>query len=297
MGYTNFPNGVTSFGIPLAGGAQIPATTGKYWFVSSTMGSNGNDGKSTVKAFASIAQANLAATANSGDVVIVMPGHVETVSAAAGINLSKAGVYYIGMGFANTRPTITFATATTATLTVTAADVTLDNFVFTQTFDAIVSPIVVSAEGFTMRNCYSMTANASVQCTQMILTTASASNMVIQNCRFEGTSDAGTTSAITIVGGDNIQILDNDFVGGYTTTTGGVQNITTATTNYVIRRNTIINLTASATKAVTMVAGSTGIVSENKFGIGSGAAPITSAGGWRAGNWTAAAVATDSTLV
>lgn len=297
MALTNFPNGVSSFGIPLAGGAQIPSTTGNYFFVSSTTGSNGNTGKSTAKPFATIAQANLAATANNGDVVIVMPGHVETVSAAGGINLSKAGVYYIGVGFANTRPTITFATATTATLTVTAADVTIDNFVFTQTFDAIVSPIVVSAEGFTMRNCYSVTATASFQCTQMILTTASANNMLIQSSRFAGTTDAGTTAVITIVGGDNIQILDCDFIGAYTTSVGAIQNITTATTNYSFRRNVIINETASSTKGITMVSTSTGIATENKFGIGSGAAPITSAAGWWAGNWSAAAVATNGTLV
>jgi hypothetical protein len=52
---TNYPNGVTSFGIPVMGGGGIPATFGNVWFVDPTNGSDGNTGKSTTDAFASIA--------------------------------------------------------------------------------------------------------------------------------------------------------------------------------------------------------------------------------------------------
>jgi hypothetical protein len=46
MGTTNFPGGVTSFGVPvLGGGYAVPATTGNYFFVDSNTGSNGNSGK------------------------------------------------------------------------------------------------------------------------------------------------------------------------------------------------------------------------------------------------------------
>lgn len=297
MGYTNFPNGVTSFGIPLAGGAQIPATTGNYWFVSSTLGSNGNTGKSTAKPFATIAQAFLAATANNGDVVIVMPGHAESVAAAAGITLNKAGIYVVGLGVGSTRPTITFTTATTATMTITSNDITIDNFVFLQTFDAIVSPIVISGANVTLKNSYFQTATSTAQVTQMILTTSAANNLTLSGNRFIGTSDAGNTCAVTLVGTDNFNAFDNDFIGAYTTSVGAIQGITTLSTNVDIRRNTIVNKTASATKAVVLLTGSTGIITENKIGIGSGAAPFTIDAGWWAGNWSAAAVATNGTLV
>jgi len=297
MSLTQFPNGVASYGVPVMGAGSIPSTTGKYIFVSSTTGSNGNDGSSAEQAVASLSQAVVLARASKGDVVVVMPGHAESVTSAGALALSKAGVYFVGLGTGTLRPTITFSGSTAATMTITAANVTVDNFVFLQTLDAIVSPIVISAAGATLTNCYFSTATASAQVTQMILTTAAASNLTITNNRFVGTADAGNTAAITLVGGDNINISNNNFIGAYTTTVGAIQCITTLTTNIVIRANTIVNRTASATKGITLLTGSTGVIAENKFGIGSGAAPITADAAWWAGNWSAAAVATNGTLV
>lgn len=278
-------------------GAGNLFTTGNVFYVDSVRGSNGNVGTDPNLPLASWGQAQTNATASNGDVVIVKPGHAETVGSAGGLALSKAGVSYVGMGVGTTRPTITFATATTATATVSGANILIDNFVFLQTFDAIVSPFVVSAAGATFANSYFSTATASAQVTQMILTTAAANNLTIIGNRFIGTIDAGTTAAITLVGGDNANISDNDFMGAYTSGVGAIQSITTLNTNCVIRRNTIINRTASSTKGITLLTGSTGVITENKFGIGSGAAPITADAAWWAGNWSAAAVATNSTLV
>lgn len=246
---------------------------------------------------ATIAGAVAQATANSADTIYVLPGHTETISAAAGIALSTAGLNLVGLGTGSNRPTITFNTATTATLTITAANVSIENFVFTQAFDAIVSPFVISAAGCTLKNNYFMVANASYQATQMILTTAAANDLTIIGNRFIGTSDAGTTAAITLVGGDNANISDNDFIGAYSSGVGAIRSITTLNTNCVIRRNTIVNVTASSTKGITLLTGSTGVIAENKFGIGSGAAPITSDAAWWMGNWSAAAVGTNGTLV
>lgn len=278
-------------------GAGDLFTTGNVFYVDSVRGSDGNVGTDYTQPLATLAQATLSATASNGDVVVAKPSHAETVSAAGGIALSKAGVSYVGLGSQATRPTITFATATTATLTITGANVGMDNFVFTQTFDAIVSPIVISAAGATLSNSYFMTANSTAQATQMILTTAAANNLTIQGNRFVGTIDAGTTAAITLVGGDNANISDNDFMGAYTLAVGAIQSITTLNTNCVIKRNTIINRTASSTKGITLLTGSTGVISDNRFGIGSGAAPITADSCWWNANYSSAAVATNGTLV
>lgn len=278
-------------------GAGDLFTTGNVFYVNSVTGSDGNDGKDYTQPLASMAQATLSATANNGDIVVAQPGHVETVSAAGGMNLNKAGVTYVALGSQATRATITFGTATTATMTISAANVALDNFFYTQSLTAIVSPIVISAAGVTLSNSYFMVDNASYVPTQMILTTAAANNLTIAGNRFEGSNATGATAAVTIVGGDNVTINDNDFVGAYGSGVGAIRNITTASTNIVVRRNTVINTTASATKGITCLSGTTGVFAENKFGIGSGAAPITAAGAWWMGNWSAAAVATNGTLV
>lgn len=44
MAYTNFPNGVTSFGIPLVGGVGGIPFTGQWYFVDAVNGSDGNEG-------------------------------------------------------------------------------------------------------------------------------------------------------------------------------------------------------------------------------------------------------------
>lgn len=247
--------------------------------------------------FATIAAALAACTASAGDTILVLPGHTESVASAGALALNVAGVNIIGLGVGSARPTITFTTATTATCTISAANILIKNFVFTQTFDAIVSPFVVSAAGVSFIGNYFMVANATYQATAMILTTAAADNFSVIGNRFIGTSDAGTTCAITLVGGDNFVCTDNDFIGAYSSGVGAIRSITTLNTNCVIRRNTIVNVTASSTKGITLLTGSTGIIAENRFGIGSGAAPITSDAAWWAGNWSAAAVATNGTLV
>jgi hypothetical protein len=46
MTMTNFPNGLTSFGIPVLGGAGLPFT-GNYYFVDAVNGADGNDGSAS----------------------------------------------------------------------------------------------------------------------------------------------------------------------------------------------------------------------------------------------------------
>jgi hypothetical protein len=54
MPYTNFPKGITSFGVPVIGSGQIPTTTGSYFFVDSNTGASGNDGSSPQNAISTI---------------------------------------------------------------------------------------------------------------------------------------------------------------------------------------------------------------------------------------------------
>lgn len=65
MAFTNFPNGVSSMGVPVFGANQ--AVFGASWFVDTERGSDGNSGKSTTKAFLTMSKA--LTTANTGDTV------------------------------------------------------------------------------------------------------------------------------------------------------------------------------------------------------------------------------------
>lgn len=72
MGLTNFPNGITSFGVPVLGGINGIPFTGKYIFVKPDTGLNGNTGLSPSQAVQTLARALELATANQNDVIFLI---------------------------------------------------------------------------------------------------------------------------------------------------------------------------------------------------------------------------------
>ncbi len=127
MALTKFPNGVSSFGIPIVGaGVSIPSSTGSYFFVDSNTGSDGNSGADKDHALATLAAAILKTTASKGDVIILMPGHAETVSTTI---TPLAGNMIVGMGVGRNRPVFTASTGAIDTFTLSASNVRLQNFV------------------------------------------------------------------------------------------------------------------------------------------------------------------------
>lgn len=284
---TNFPNGVSSQGVPVIGGAKLPSTTGNYWFVSSTAGSNGNNGKSKSSPFATLAQAVLAATASNGDVVVVMPGHAETITGAAGITFSKAGVYFIGLGTGHNRPSITFTTAIGAQIIVSGANVTFDNIFFDFTgFDAITAAISVTGADVTFVNSEFKTNSGTAGVVLGILTAATATRFRVENCLFFGTAaNTGTTTTAQIkheVGIDYV-IRNNYFTGKMTQS---ILNVTTILGGLIDNNRFVV---ATGTVAITMAAASTPFISNNRINVPSGTAPIVAAAGFVAGNVYSAA--------
>lgn len=275
----------------------LPVTQGNYWFVDSVNGSNGNSGLKPERAVATIVKA--IALAAAGDTIVALPGHTEAVTAAGTIAVSKAGLTIVSAGFGRRRAVITYTTAVGASVNVTAANVTFIGVVFAAIgFDNITAAVNVSAADCAFIDCEFELANATNQAALGILTTAAADRLVVKNSHFHGSADAGTAAAIRIVGGDAIRIENNRFIGNYTTSLGAIDNATTATSNAVIMDNTIVNRTASATKAMVFVSASTGSIARNYMQILSGTAPITGAAmSWVGGNYYAATIATAGTLI
>lgn len=96
--YTNFPNGVTGFGIPLTGSIPLvlgASGAGKIYFVDPTNGDNANSGKSTSQALASVEYALTLAT--SGDTIALSTS--ATHSLAAGLLVTASRINFIGLDF------------------------------------------------------------------------------------------------------------------------------------------------------------------------------------------------------
>ncbi len=158
---SNYPNGFAN-GLTIRGLPVMQTHPGKVLWVSNSTsaplagqktGSDGNKGTQDAP-FATIDYAIGQCAAGRGDIIFVKPGHAETLSAAGAITADIAGVAIIGLGIGTARPTLTLDTATTATISVTAANVTFKNMVFSANFADIVSVFTTTtAKYFTVEDC------------------------------------------------------------------------------------------------------------------------------------------------
>lgn len=257
-------------------GAQ--AYAGDVWFVNSVIGTNAaGKGTKNSSPVATLDYAIGLATANKGHIIVVTPGHVENVSAASAITGDVAGVSILGQGTGRSRPTFTWTT-TDGTIVVSAAAVRISNCVFDLTgIDAVVTGFTITGTGCEFDHNEIILANASAQCTTAITSAATADRLWIHDNKIHGTTDAGCAAGMVLVGGDDIVIENNYIHGAFTTSLGGIQNVTTAGLRWLIKGNTIVNSTASSTVCVTLVATTTGSVEGNSFSVLSGTAPVVGA--------------------
>ncbi len=108
-------------------------------------------GKSPDSPVATIDYAISLCTSGAGDVIYAMPQHVETVAAAGDLNFDVAGVHLIGLGNGTIQAQVDF-TAEASSITVTAANVTIEDMWLQSSFIDITIAVNVSAEDFTFRH-------------------------------------------------------------------------------------------------------------------------------------------------
>src|SRR5665213_1588664 len=115
------------------------ATTGRVFIVAKSgitneskikalYGNNYPDGTPVI--FTSVKLALASCLASRGDLILVAPGHTETIADATTLALNIAGVTIVGIGSGSLRPTFTFTTAATANIPVSAANITFKNCIF-----------------------------------------------------------------------------------------------------------------------------------------------------------------------
>lgn len=220
MAFTNFTGGVAGMGVPLIPG--VPFTTGLYYFVHSGTGSNGNSGQEVAYPFATIDYAVGRCRASKGDVIIVMPGHAETITAAAGIALDVAGVTVWGVGEGSLKPTLTFTTSTAADVNVSAANVWIHNVRFVNGIDSLVNFLDLDADWFKGTNLDFVTAST-FEAVGFINIATTKDNFHFENCTaLQGTDPAGSDGAadtgfVYMVDSENITFKNCTFYGNFET--------------------------------------------------------------------------------
>lgn len=174
-------------GVPILPGG----TTGNVFFVDSGAGSDvGSVGRKATEPFATLDFAIGQATASNGDVIVVMPGHAETLTAA--IALDVAGLTIIGLGNGDNRPVFTLTASAAPAITISADDQKIDNLKF-----------------------YCATAGTSYLKNLMRI---AASDIEVSGCEFM--INQVVTHTVRIVSGDKVTIRDSVFINKYAPGTG-----------------------------------------------------------------------------
>lgn len=265
MGLTNFPNGISSFGMPIVGAGEETMTTGNVFFVDSgnANAADGNAATDPNKPAATIDGCIAKCTANNGDIIFVMPGHDEDPTTS--ISLDVAGVWVRGLGWGDDRPTVTFG-ATGAAVDMSAASTRISNIIFD-----------LGTVAATVTNCFNITAagcivehcetkpHATSQFTN-ILTATDVADVVIRNNRFRGLHTASGTSGVVVDGCDDIQIYGNEVSGHFTEHV--LDNTTPASVDEILRafvaNNYLYNYSSTAGDLVIeMDDAATGILARN----------------------------------
>lgn len=253
---TNLP-GLKNGPSTLLGGGQL-FTTGEVFYVSSTLGSNGNVGTDPKFPKATIVGAQSAAVANRGDIVIILPGHVETLTAT--LTLSKAGVSYVGIGRGSVRPTITVNAAIDG-IDVTGANITIDNIGFAapETDDAT-AMINVSGANVALLNIFGIGSQTSKNFTDGITVASGANDLLIDGFRLYNTV-VDMVSGISLEAAVARPTIQNCVVQG-TFSTAALMDEATATLATI--DNNLFKNTKAATAVVTFTTGnSTGVMRFN----------------------------------
>jgi hypothetical protein len=202
-----FPGGITIRGVPIT-----MVNPGLVFWVNNTSvlapgGVAGVDAPyptagTLQRPFASIDYAIGQCVAGRGDIIVVTPGSTATVSAAGSITADVAGVAIVGLGTGSARPTISFTTATTASIVVSAANVTFKNIIFSAAFADVAEVFTPSARNLWLEDCDFVDSAVNLNFLSIMdtgTTDGQCNGFTMDGCKWI-TPDAATLSACTIDG-------------------------------------------------------------------------------------------------
>lgn len=284
-GRTPYPSGFTN-GVTIRGLPVTVAHPGEVFFVNNSTvlpkggvgGSDGNPG-TYAKPFRTIEGAinNGAVKASRGDIIMAMPGHAETITTAAILVMDKAGIGLVGLGCGSLRPTLTFGTNATANIPITAANMSIKNFLFVANVADVASVFTATGTNtptdFAVEDCEFRDGSASLNFLSIITGNATANAMDGLAVHKNRISSLGTTAATTAIkpleATDRVQITDNFGVWAILNDTAAMfAGSTFNHTDFQFARNTLFRPNTSSDGG-SFISGSgtawTGVAHDNRL--------------------------------
>ncbi len=238
---------------------------GQVFYVCSATGSATATGRSPVTPLTTIDAAINKCTASRGDVILVLPGHAETINTAGGIDADVIGISIIGLGNGALRPTITLGSDETATtVTVDAANIRIENLRFVVGVDSLVIGIDVNADDCTIKNCEFRAGSSKEAITFVDATTGAANGadrLKVIGCKFVQTADGGDRAIELGEVNDEVEItgcvIDGDWDDA------GIHNPTGKTMTNLLIKDCVIANRDSGEHAIELVSACTGFAVNN----------------------------------
>ena len=218
MGYSDFPNGITSFGIPITNSGNASPWGTRYFLDSATGSDLPNYGTETSKPFATLDYALGKCSENKGDEIHIAPNHSETITGVGGITFDKAGVKVIGHGCYDQRPRFLMDGAATVSCLVTSADVWVENCVFAAGHADINYFALITAKGFHFINCV-CEENVATENFKIGLNVSAADNdadgLTVIGCDFNMPDTANLHAVILNKDSVDVKLISNRVIGDF----------------------------------------------------------------------------------
>jgi hypothetical protein len=217
------------------------------------------DEDGVVRVHSSISNALSNCVASRGDVVLVLPGYTETVTAA--ITVSVAGVSIIGIGNGALKPTIT-VNGTIDGINVTGANVLIENIAFAApATDEATAMINVAAANVTLRNISGIGSQTSKNFVDCFTIASGADDLTMENIELYN-SVVAVNSFLSIEAAVARFKLKNFFAFGNVATAGIIDAAAATLINW---ENVTVGVVGTTKPAATLDSNPTGLIRQGRF--------------------------------
>lgn len=234
------------------------------YYVDSGNGSDTNDGRDPGAPMATIDAAVNRCVAGLGDIILVQPGHSETLAAA--IAADVADISIIGVGEGTNRPQLTVAFAGNG-ITISAANVRIENLYFNEATAAATADIDIASTMAVVKGCHF---DAGASDDELITITAAGDDALIEDCEFVVTAN-GPDRAISIeAAGVNGLIVRHNLFNGMSAANAWDEGdiVSAAAHTLCLVENNIFMYMAANIGGVEFSAAATGVIQHNSFAGG-----------------------------
>lgn len=237
---------------------------GDIWFVNSATGTDAvGYGQNPDSPLATLDYAIGLCTASQGDVIYVMPGHAENLTAADSVDCDVAGIKIIGLGWGALKPTFS-TTAAAGSFKVDAANVLVRNLRFVANFATGTTAgmtLTALATDLIVENCDWRDTSAANEFLLHVTIPTGVGPCTFRDCTFV-TAAGSMTNSFLFAGTSTSFTIENCYFF-VDSSDSVIDHATGASTNLRINRCTVINIdTGAAGYCIENKADGTGVVSD-----------------------------------